>query len=55
MYNVPNTHQVSFLYLSTFRVNVGDLTWPVLQTHLSGVVTVSEEEIVAAMKLVGEI
>ena len=33
---------------------MGDLAWPVLQTHLSGVVTVSEEEIVAAMRLVSD-
>ena len=30
-----------------------DLTWPVLQRHLSAVITVSEEEIIAAMRLVG--
>ena len=34
------------------RMSIGDLTWPVLKTHLTGVVTVSEEEIIAAMKLV---
>lgn len=33
---------------------MGDLAWPVLQTHLTGVVTVSEEEIVAAMRLVSD-
>ena len=33
-------------------MSIGDLTWPVLKTHLTGVVTVSEEEIIAAMKLV---
>ena len=33
------------------RTSVGTQTWPVLQEHLSGVITVSEEEIVSAMYL----
>ncbi len=30
-----------------------ELTFPVLQKHVSAVITVSEEEIISAMKLVG--
>ena len=44
------------LYLVTFllcvRMSVGDIVWPVLETNLSGVVTVSEEEITSTNKLV---
>ncbi|NNE43149.1 MAG: pyridoxal-phosphate dependent enzyme [Gemmatimonadetes bacterium] len=34
--------------------SLGDLTWPVLRDHLEAVVTVREEEIVAAMRLAWE-
>ena len=36
-------------------MKVCELAWPVLLTHLSGVLTVSEEEIVSAMRLVGRL
>lgn len=36
-------------------MKVCELAWPVLLTHLSGAVTVSEEEIVSAMRLVGRL
>jgi threonine dehydratase/serine racemase len=32
--------------------SLGELTWPILRDHLVGIVTVSEDEIVAAMRLV---
>ena len=35
-------------------MNVGEQTWPVLHSLAQGVVTVSEEEMVVAMKLVME-
>ena len=34
------------------RMSVGDIVWPVLQTNLSGVVTVTEEEIISTTKTV---
>jgi threonine dehydratase len=34
--------------------SLGQLTWPILRDHLDRVVTVSEEEIVAAMRLAWE-
>ncbi len=34
------------------RGNVGILSWPILKNHLSGVITVSEEEIISAMRTV---
>jgi threonine dehydratase len=36
------------------RMSVGDVVWPVLHTHLSGVVTVTEEEIISTTKTVWE-
>jgi serine racemase len=33
---------------------LGDLTWPIVSDLIDGVVVVSEEEIIAAMKLVFE-
>jgi threonine dehydratase/serine racemase len=36
------------------RTSLGELTWPILRDHLERVVTVSEEEIVAAMRLAWE-
>lgn len=36
------------------RTSLGTLTWPVIQKYVDDIVTVSEEEIVAAMKLVFE-
>ena len=33
-------------------MDVCDQTWPILQTHLSGVITVTEEEVVSAMRTV---
>ena len=33
-------------------MSVGDIVWPVLQTNLTGVVTVSEHEIISTNKLV---
>lgn len=36
------------------RMSIGDLTWPVLKTHLNGVFVVSDEEIVTTMRLVWE-
>ena len=35
-------------------VGVYELPWSILSTHLTGVVTVTEEEIISAMKLVSE-
>ena len=35
-------------------MSVSKTTWPVLKSHLKGVVTVSEEEMVKAMRLVWE-
>ena len=32
-----------------------ELPWTILSTHLAGVVTVTEEEIIAAMKLVSKV
>lgn len=40
---------VSYGYI---RVNVCDKPFPILKTHLSGVITVSEEEVIAAMRIV---
>ncbi|MCU0702688.1 MAG: pyridoxal-phosphate dependent enzyme [Fimbriiglobus sp.] len=34
--------------------NLGELTWPIIQKHVEGIFTVSEAEIVAAMRLVWE-
>jgi threonine dehydratase len=34
--------------------SLGDLTWPIIQKHVSAIYTVSEDEIVAAMRLVWE-
>ncbi|CAI8009085.1 Serine racemase [Geodia barretti] len=36
------------------RMSVGDIVWPVLLTNLTGVVTVSEHEIISTNKLVWE-
>ena len=36
------------------RVSVGDITWPIIKENISDVITVTEEEIVSAMKLVFE-
>jgi threonine dehydratase len=36
------------------RTGLGDLTWPILRDHLEGIVTVSEEEIIAATRLLWE-
>ena len=40
-------------YTHTNRVSIYELPWPILKTHVCGVVTVSEEEIITTMKLVG--
>lgn len=37
-----------------YRMSIYELPWSILSTHLTGVITVTEEEIIAAMKLVGE-
>ena len=40
--------------LITYQIyagRLGDLTWPVVRDHIDEVVTVSEEEIVAAMRI----
>lgn len=38
------------------RIRIYDLTvWSILSTHLTDVVTVTEEEIIAAMKLVSSV
>lgn len=37
------------------RMSIYKLPWSILSTHLTGVITVTEEEIIAAMKLVSEI
>ena len=37
------------------RVSVYELPWTILSTHLAGVVTVTEEEIITAMKLVSQL
>ncbi len=34
-------------------MSVCELTFPILQKHASAVITVSEEEIISAMRLVG--
>jgi threonine dehydratase/serine racemase len=34
--------------------SLGDLTWPVIRDHVEGVITVREEEIIAAMRLMWE-
>ena len=36
------------------KMSIGDVTWPIIKEHITGVVTVSEDEIVSAMKLVFE-
>lgn len=36
------------------KVNVGDITWPIIRDSISDVITVTEDEIVSAMKLVFE-
>lgn len=36
------------------KTGLGDLTWPILRDHLEGIVTVSEEEIIAATRLLWE-
>lgn len=36
------------------RVNVGDLTWPIIRDNIEDVLVVTEEEIVSSMKLVFE-
>ena len=36
------------------RMSVCNIPWPILKSHLEGVVTVSEEEMVTAMRLVWE-
>ena len=36
------------------KMNIGDLTWPIIRDNITDVITVTEEEIVAAMKLVFE-
>jgi threonine dehydratase len=37
------------------RTSLGDLTFPIIQQHVDEIVTVSEQEIIAAMKLVWEV
>lgn len=36
------------------RTSLGELTWPILQAHVERVITVTEDEIVAAMRLAWE-
>lgn len=36
------------------KLNLGELTWPVVRDLVDDVITVSEEEIVASMKLIWE-
>lgn len=36
------------------RTSLGELTWPILRDHLAGVITATEEEIIAAMRLAWE-
>ena len=36
-------------------MNIYELPWTILSTHLAGVVTVTEEEIITAMKLVSDV
>eukprot|EP00892_Ulva_mutabilis_P000894 jgi/Ulvmu1/10805/UM069_0041.1 len=36
------------------RAKLGDVTWPIIQRHVDAVVTVSDEEIVAAMRALAE-
>ena len=36
------------------KVSVGDITWPIIKENIADVITVTEDEIVAAMKLVFE-
>lgn len=31
--------------------SLGELTWPILQTHLKGIITVTDEEVVEAMRV----
>ena len=46
---------VSYIYIDIYRMSVYELPWPILSTHLTGVITVTEEEIIAAMKLVSRL
>lgn len=48
--NNPTTNTIA----DGLKTNLGNLTFPIIQQHLKGVVTVSEEEIVAAMRLIWE-
>ena len=34
------------------RLSMSDETWPILKTHLSGVISVTDEEVVTAMRIV---
>lgn len=36
------------------RGKMGDLTWPIIRDNVDGVVTVTEQDIVAAMRLIYE-
>jgi len=36
------------------RTSLGDLTWPIIRDHVERVITVGEEEIIAAMRLAWE-
>ena len=36
------------------RTSLGELTWPILRDHVEAVLTVSEDEIIAAMRLLWE-
>lgn len=40
------------LCIDTYRMSVCELTFPIIQRHATAVITVSEEEIVSAMRLV---
>ena len=47
-------HLASYIML-LYRMSVYELPWPILSTHLTGVITVTEEEIITAMKLVSQL
>lgn len=49
---VPQTHPDTIA--DGLRTSLGELTWPILRDHLEQVVTVTDVEIVAAMRLVWE-
>lgn len=48
--NNPSTNTIA----DGLKTNLGNLTFPIIQQHVKAIVTVSEEEIVSAMRLIWE-